>query len=234
MPERPGSRVNYEYLLFNLTVVVGPFVLSFLPPVYYVRMWPKVFTALLLPLVYYVTWDILVTGRHWWFNHQYTLEMRLANLPVGEWLFFVTVPFSCLLIWESLGHYYGEKKLVQLQPVYRWLPLAIPAGILLFWFGKEYTGLVFLTAGLLPFLERLLKTSVLIKAKTYLFLAIVAALILVFNGYLTARPVVLYGVAYQLDWRVFTIPIEDFGFGFTHLLMCAMFYDRSKGYVYVS
>ncbi|MEM1010483.1 MAG: lycopene cyclase domain-containing protein, partial [Myxococcota bacterium] len=43
----------------------------------------------------------------------------------------------------------------------------------------------------------------------------VFALTFVFNGYLTARPVVLYGRSYQLDLRLWTIPIEDFIYGFS-------------------
>jgi lycopene cyclase domain-containing protein len=37
---------------------------------------------------------------------------------------------------------------------------------------------------------------------------------LVFNGFLTARPVVLYGEAFQLGLRIYTIPVEDFLYGF--------------------
>jgi lycopene cyclase domain-containing protein len=39
--------------------------------------------------------------------------------------------------------------------------------------------------------------------------------ILIINGYLTWRPIVIYGEAFYLGIRVFTIPVEDFLFGFS-------------------
>ena len=58
--------------------------------------------------------------------------------------------------------------------------------------------------------------------------AIVTGLILVFNGYLTARPIVLYGEAYQSGYRILTIPIEDFGYGFTLMLFNTLLYEKLK------
>ena len=46
--------------------------------------------------------------------------------------------------------------------------------------------------------DTLLGVDLLLKPKTYFYLGIIAGLILVFNGYLTARPVVLYGETYQI------------------------------------
>jgi lycopene cyclase domain-containing protein len=51
---------------------------------------------------------------------------------------------------------------------------------------------------------------------------------LVFNGYLTWRPVVLYGEAYQLGLRIYTIPIEDFGYGYALILLCRILYEFLK------
>ena len=48
---------------------------------------------------------------------------------------------------------------------------------------------------------------------------------LIFNGYLTWRPVVLYSEAYQLNIRIFTIPIEDFGYGYALILLCTILYE---------
>lgn len=49
---------------------------------------------------------------------------------------------------------------------------------------------------------------------------------LIFNGYLTARPVVMYDAAYQLDWRVGTIPIEDFIYGYALIVSVIVVYEK--------
>ena len=66
------------------------------------------------------------------------------------------------------------------------------------------------------------------RLKTYVYLAIVSVLILIFNGYLTTRPVVLYGEAYKIGYRILTIPVEDFGYGFTLMLFNAMLYEKLR------
>jgi hypothetical protein len=40
--------------------------------------------------------------------------------------------------------------------------------------------------------------------------------------------VVLYGEAYQLGWRVGTIPIEDFGYGISLIFLVTVFYEKFK------
>ena len=220
--------MKYEYLIFNLIVICGPLLFSFDSKYAYYRKWPRVFLSLALPMAFFVSWDALVTGRHWWFNDLYTMDMRIAGLPPGEWLFFITVPFSCLFIWEVIHNEkrHTAKSIALIYPV---LFSCIPLGILVFLLGKEYTGLVLITFGLAAILEKALKTDVLLRPITYVFFAIIIGLILVFNGYLTARPVVLYGEAYQLGFRVITIPIEDFGYGIVHLLSCTILYEKFKG-----
>ena len=39
----------------------------------------------------------------WWFSARYTLGLRLAGLPLEEWLFFLVVPVCALLTYEVLG-----------------------------------------------------------------------------------------------------------------------------------
>ena len=77
-----------EYLLFNLLVLAGPVALSFWSRTRFVHLWPLVAAAAATAAVPYVAWDAWVTGRHWWFNPEYSLPHRPPGLPPGEWLFF--------------------------------------------------------------------------------------------------------------------------------------------------
>ncbi len=221
--------MSTEYLIFNLVVISGPFSLSFDRKVHFIGKWTNAFKAILPTTVIFVVWDALVTGRHWWFNHQYTLNFRLANLPLGEWLFFLTIPYASLFVWEVLAAYFKNRQLRRMQIVRSILYSGIPLGIILFVIGKEYTGMVSISIGLIAILDWLFKTELFIQLRTYQYLGISTALMLIFNGYLTWRPVIIYGEAYQLRIRIFTTPIEDFFYGYTLILLCTILFEKFKG-----
>ena len=219
--------MKVEYLLFNLVVIAGPVVSQFSRQIRGVSRWRLKLGANGIVMIPYIVWDAIVTGSHWRFNETYTLDFRLLGLPIGEWLFFITVPFGCLLVWETLPHAEGWLiRLKSLRYVRAVLYAALPVGVLVFSTGRQYTGLVLFCLGLVGLADALLGVNLFLQPKTYLYLGIVSGLILVFNGYLTARPVVLYGEAYQIGYRIWKIPIEDFGYGFTLMLFNAMLYER--------
>lgn len=66
---------------------------------------PKALLAALGPVVaVFAGWDLIAVHRgEWWFSARYTLGLRLAGLPVEEWLFFLVVPVCALLTYEVLG-----------------------------------------------------------------------------------------------------------------------------------
>jgi lycopene cyclase domain-containing protein len=66
---------------------------------------PRALLATVAPVVaVFAGWDLLaVRGRQWWFSARYTLGLRVAGLPVAEWLFFLVVPVCALLTYEVLG-----------------------------------------------------------------------------------------------------------------------------------
>ena len=221
--------MKFEYLLFNFVVIAGPIVSQFSRRIKHVSRWRLKLLVNGIVMIPYVIWDVLVAGSHWWFNEAYTLGFRLLGLPIEEWLFFITVPFGCLLVWETLPH--ADSWLIRLKPL-RYVRMilypTLPIGVWVFSTGKQYTGLVLFCFGLVALVDVLLGVDLLLCPKTYLYLAIVSVLILVFNGYLTARPVVLYGETYQIGYRIFTIPLEDIGYGFTLMLFNAMIYERLR------
>ncbi len=221
--------MKFEYLLFNLTVVLGPVASQFSRQIKSVSRWRLKLLVNVIVMIPYVIWDALVAGSHWQFNTVYTLDFRFFSLPIEEWLFFITVPFGCLLVWETLPQVdRWLARLRSLRHIRNVLYAALPVGIWVFSTGKQYTGLVLCCFGFVGLMDMLLRTDLLLRPKTYLYLAIVAGLILVFNGYLTARPVVMYGEVYQMGYRIWTIPIEDFGYGFTLMLFNTMLYEKLK------
>lgn len=223
-----------EYLLFNLLVLAGPLLLSFWRRTPFVHRFGAVALACLLASTPYVVWDALVTDRHWWFNPAYTLDWRPLGLPPGEWLFFVTVPFACAFSWEFLI----KPERGRIEPGRAWiyapLPLLVPAGLWVYSLGKEYTGLTLMALGFAASVDWLSGVRLLTRTRYPAFAALLFAQVFVFNGYLTARPVVLYDAAYQLDLRVITIPIEDFGYGLSLMHLSLVFFELGKRYPMLS
>ena len=84
---------------------------------------------------------------------------------------------------------------------------------------KEYTiiAVISVLAALLS--DVLLKTRLILNRKFWVFWCVMFVLIFMVNGYLTWRPVVIYGEKYFMNIRLFTIPIEDFLYGFSLITM---------------
>ena len=80
---------------------------------------------------------------------------------------------------------------------------------------KEYTVAALVSAGLVIVLDRSLKTRVLSRGVFWIFLAVMYGFMIMANGYLTWRPIVIYGQSFYLGIRLLTIPLEDFVFGFS-------------------
>jgi lycopene cyclase domain-containing protein len=218
----------WEYLIFNAIIVSGPLALSFEKGVHYLGKWKYAFASIALVLIPFIIWDALVTGRHWWFNDLYITGIKIIGLPLEEWLFFIAVPFAVLFVWEIMLTKTGNPINPGLSFInILLLTLIFPAGMFLL-ASKEYTAIAFLVLAVSSGLDLILKTKILARRNTYIYLAIVFLLNLIFNGYLTSRPIVLYDTAYQMNFHIFTIPFEDILYGFGLILTNTILYEKFK------
>ncbi|MCS6809299.1 MAG: lycopene cyclase domain-containing protein [Bacteroidota bacterium] len=220
--------MKYEYLLFNLIVLAGPLAYSFERTLHFRQYWRAAFPSIAVSLVVYVLWDAAVTNRHWYFNPAYMMDIRILKLPIEEWLFFVTVPYACLFVREALKLVVSNRMVQNLEFVRIGMFMLLPIGIAVFQIGKEYTGLVLIAFGIVALLDRQLQTHTFLQTRTYIFLASVIGFTCIFNMYLTARPLLIYAAEYQLGCRIITIPVEDFGYGVTHIALCNVLYEYCK------
>jgi isorenieratene synthase len=218
-----------EYLVFNLVVISMPLLLAVWPPTDFRSQYLPAFIACFVVAIPYVVWDALVAGAHWDFNPAYVIGARLFGLPVEEILFFFTVPFSCVYTWIILIKGREAKSVPGLRLAYPLLFATLPVGGWALSLGKGYTGLMLISLGAAAALDLLLRTHLLLKPRFWALLAVVAGFTFVFNGYLTARPVVTYGEQYQLGLRVLTIPIEDFGYGTSLVYAVIVVFERIVG-----
>jgi lycopene cyclase domain-containing protein len=80
-----------------------PFLLSFYPPLRFWRNFKALIFTLSILVIIFGAWDVFATWRrHWYFNSQGILGIKIINLPVEEWLFFIVIPFCCIFTWEAL------------------------------------------------------------------------------------------------------------------------------------
>lgn len=219
-----------EYLLFNIIVFTGPFFLSFDKKVHFYTYWKTWFSAMWLPSSVFLIWDVLVTHRHWWFNSEFAGEGRFLGLPIGEWLFFVTVPYACLFSWEVLHAYFKNSVLVKSFPSKLTGIILFVLSFLFFLSGLEYTGLAIAALSVVFLTDYFYKTALFSHKHTWIYIGVILFFTLIFNGYLTARPVVLYDYTYQLNFLVVTIPTEDFIYGLALLLWITVRYEARKTY----
>lgn len=95
---------SWQYLLVLISCVAVTLPLEFVGGARVYRR-PKALLATLVPVVAcFAGWDLIAVHHgEWRFSARYTLGLRLAGLPIEEWLFFLVVPVCALLTYEVLG-----------------------------------------------------------------------------------------------------------------------------------
>jgi lycopene cyclase domain-containing protein len=184
--------------------------------------------AILMAAVPFIIWDSCAAGIHWYYNKSYIVGLYLLDLPIEEWLFFITVPYACLFTWEMVAKHKKKSRHLRKYFILSTAGLSLIGSLIFMLFGKTYTGLVLAALGLVAFFDQTKGAGILNQTKTYLYIVVVMLFTLIFNGYLTGRPIVLYNDQYQLGIRIFTTPIEDFGFGLGLLLLTVTIFESLK------
>jgi len=100
-----------EYFILLGIILLFPLVLSFAKNLaLYKHLGRLVFAVVGMSVPFWI-WDVWGAARgHWWFNEQYTVEMRWLGLPVEEWLFFPIIGFVSIFTWESVKYFRGRRR----------------------------------------------------------------------------------------------------------------------------
>lgn len=234
---------KYTYLLINFFIIFFPFIFSFEKRLKFYKKWKHLLWSALPVSGFFIIWDIIATSRsHWSFNPVYTTGLQLINLPIEEILFFITVPYSCLFLYE-LAQYLCTKMFVTPYPLLSFKTRLIPKTykqVALFLFfvtsiaswlrlllnGKEYTSVVllvtFVTTAILYSKKMLFDTSF------WLWAGVCFNLFFVTNSILTGLSVVTYGSEFITNIRIGSIPIEDFFYNWSLLGLYVWRWQKSK------
>ena len=93
---------------------------------------------------------------------------------------------------------------------------------------KEYTLLSLFSVLAACWLDSVLRTRLLKRPLFYLFLAVILVFKLAVNGYLTGERIVIYNRQFFLGIRLGSIPLEDFCFGFSMVVLSIAFWEYFK------
>jgi len=213
------------YLLINFLTVLFPIILSFDKRVRFFQSWKYIFPGLFISGLLFLFWDYLFTIYGVWsFNADYVKGIYFLNLPLEEILFFVTVPFACIFIYECLN-YYIKRDLLEFVSVYiTYLLMFLCTVLLVLFYDKVYS---LITFGLLLVILLLAQFVFRLKFLSRFYLAYLVSLIpfYIVNGLLTSIPVVMYNNEENMSFRVGTIPFEDHFYSMAMLLLNIMFFE---------
>ncbi len=218
--------MKFEYLLFNLVVIFGPILaLIFRPKLTIPKARPALFSVGISALLF-IVWDMVVTGHFWMFNPKYITGIKLWTIPLEEALFFLTVPFACLFLYVNVMPKFTNKKQISNTSASIACTGLLVLCFILLYLGKYYTFSVLLLASLIGVSDiHFFKTKLITSRFMWRFMGMTSLLTLVFNFYLTSRPVVLYNPLYNLNMRILSIPIEDFIYSICLISLMLILYE---------
>jgi len=219
----------YTYLLINIFSISIPFIASFDRRLNFHKQWKYLFPGMFITLAFFIAWDVLYTyWGIWGFNPRYLTGINLINLPIEEWMFFITIPYSCVFTYYSLNYLVKKDYLGRYAKSISLVLAIVLAIVAILNYNKLYTSVTFgLTAIFLLMHAYVFKSKYLGRFYfSYLFILFPFFIV---NGLLTGsmipEEVVYYDDTQNLGLRLFTIPIEDSVYGLLLILMNVTFYE---------
>lgn len=219
--------LHFTYLLLNLACVFFPFVLSFDKKVSFYKIWKHVIIAIIINALFFISWDIVFTSKGIWsFNPNYITGIYIYNLPLEEVLFFVTVPYSCLFIYEVVNAY-TKRDIIGCGKPYSAITAILCLVLTIIFYDKCYTVVNAMTCfSLLVFAAFVYKSDNLGRFFLAYFISLIPFLIC--NGILTSLPVVIYNNSENMNLRLFSIPLEDVLYCLSLMLLPVLIMDYLK------
>jgi lycopene cyclase domain-containing protein len=222
---------KWLYLLLNLGTICVPLLRSFESRVAYYKSFPSLFKSMLLVSGFFLLWDIWFTEMGvWGFTLDYLCGVFLLGLPLGEYLFFITVPFSCVFIYRVLDFFFPKGMVSKSLVVwlnYGLIILCLAIGLLNL--DKAYTSITFLLlAAAIIYVVWIEKVDWMGKFYQSYLIALIPFILKngILTGSITESPVVWYDNSENLGVRLATIPFEDVFYGMLLILGTVYFYEK--------
>lgn len=216
------------YLLINILIIFFPLVLSFDKNLVYYKKVPHVLKSIAFVSTAYIIWDVIATKRgDWAFNPEHLAGIYIWGLPIEEILFFITVPYSCIFIYETVLFYVKEKKL-NFNNKYFLIPSILLIILAIIFYDQNYTFTVSIFSAAFFIGAILFKDKILLSRDFWITILITFLPFLIVNYFLTSIPIVTYNDAAFSANRFITIPYEDFLYSFSMIALWILFYELAK------
>lgn len=214
-----------EYLIINILIIIVPLSLSFEKNLKFYRKVKAVIKSILIVSSAFIIWDVIATQRgDWAFNPDYLIGVKFFGLPIEEILFFITVPYACIFIFETVKFYIKDKTLKVNENIHLFI-LIIIVFISVLNYERDYTFTVSLFTAVSFLLLKFLGKDLFASKNFWITLLISYIPFLIVNYFLTSIPIVTYNSLSFSDIRFITIPIEDFFYSFSMISMWILFYN---------
>ncbi|TNF42729.1 MAG: lycopene cyclase domain-containing protein [Bacteroidetes bacterium] len=220
------------YFILLVSSVAVPLILSFDKKLQFWRQWKYLFPAIFTVATVYIFFDVLMTKAGvWGFNPRYHSNLLFFKLPIEEWLFFIIIPYASIFLHDAFVLYFPQIKLKnRVSKIITVALLFISVLLVLFNLNKTYTTYIYSTLIVTLAIYLLSKSNSL--NHFYISFLLILIPFLIVNGVLTGSfiesEVVWYNNDENLGIRFFTIPIEDFAYGFSMIFLSLMLRDKLK------
>ena len=99
------------YLIILIVVIGGPLALSFEKNLMLYKRWKYLLPAIFITMFIYGIWDIIFTHIGCWqFNPAYNSGIYFFELPLEEYLFFISIPYACTFSYYAIKFHFPNYK----------------------------------------------------------------------------------------------------------------------------
>ncbi|WP_167618667.1 lycopene cyclase domain-containing protein [Maribellus sediminis] len=220
------------YFLLLLITGIVPLSLSFDKRLQFYKSWKYVLPSIFAVAAVYIAVDVYFTKMNYWgFNPDYLSGVYLFHLPIEEVLFFIVVPYASIFLHESILEYFPQVKLSRkFNNTLTTLLIAMSLVLLLLNTERSYTFYIFTKLAVALSIALWIRSRAL--RSFYLTFLVILIPFLIVNGILTGSfingEVVWYNNDHNLGFRIFTIPVEDFAYAFSMILLNLLLIEKLK------
>ncbi len=211
---------KYLYILHHIICFVPVFILSISLPWFtsrteFIGRW---YISIIIGSVLFCIWDLVFTKLQIWnFNDRHIIGLNIGGFPLEEILWFPVIAYCSLLI-----HHLLVKRAELLKPAYYfsyWILLFQILGAFIFR-DRIYTAFSsWAVISLIAYMILSQNHDLLARFSRSFFIILIPMILAdgLLTGMFTDEPVVIYNPMEFSGIRIFSIPIEDFSFGYAFI-----------------
>lgn len=206
------------YLWINIFIIAFPLLLSFGKKICFYKHWKTLIPSILIIGSVFVALDIYFTNIGIWsFNAAYLTGFSIYNLPIEECLFYFTIPYASVFIYETVKAYFPHFRPIKFSYFFSLFFTILCIVLAVLYRDNSYTFSALLSAGIINWIVYFgftprwypyFITAFLISQIPFL---IVKSIL---TGQLTDAPIVWYNAEEIIGVRIFSVPIEDLFYNF--------------------